>query len=316
MSNKLCSNCGLSGHINKQCAEPITSWGILLIKLNLDKFNSINHDNMSKLSINNYTSIEINNMNDLKEFCEYKDMIKFLLVRRKHSLGYSEFMRGRYLKDNINGIIYLFQQMTIEEINMIKNNTFEELWNEFWNVESNEFNKKNIVNKREYLISKEKFEALKNKDGVELPLDFYIRNIKPLYSTPEWGIPKGRKNKGETDISCAIREFCEETGYAHTDIKIIDGVMPIVENIIGTNGVSYRHIYYLAEDISNNIPCVNKTNNNEIGDIGFFTYDNALNILREYHIEKKNIIKNVFMFYMNFFIKKSNDKWISDAEDI
>src|SRR5690606_15374290 len=117
MSNKLCSNCGLSGHINKQCTEPITSWGILLVKFNSTNQN-IHNKSKTKLSINNYTSIEINNMNDLREFCEYKNMIKFLLIRRKYSLGYSEFIRGRYLKDNINGIIYLFQQMTPNEIEM------------------------------------------------------------------------------------------------------------------------------------------------------------------------------------------------------
>jgi predicted NUDIX family NTP pyrophosphohydrolase len=38
-----------------------------------------------------------------------------------------------------------------------------------------------------------------------------------------WGIPKGKKEEGETDIECAIREFQEETNFkVKNKTKLID----------------------------------------------------------------------------------------------
>ena len=34
----------------------------------------------------------------------FKDKIKFLLIRRKHSLNYIEFIRGRYDKNNLKNL--------------------------------------------------------------------------------------------------------------------------------------------------------------------------------------------------------------------
>jgi ADP-ribose pyrophosphatase YjhB (NUDIX family) len=206
-----------------------------------------------------------------------------------------EFVRGKYVKDNIDGITYLFQQMTPTEINKLKTMEFEDIWNDMWGGDT----KKISLNKKEYIESKHKFDCLKTNTDVELGLNFYVNHVKPYYDTPEWGFPKGRKAKGESDLECAIREFCEETGYEPDNINILSDVSPIVEDIIGTNGVSYRHIYFLAEDISDIIPSINEHNKNEIGDIGYFIFDDAYQLLRDYHVEKRSIIRNVFMYFIN-----------------
>jgi len=265
--NITCSNCNKHGHEFKQCKEPITSWGVIVIKKN----NNISDD------------------------------INFLLIRRKHSLGYAEFIRGRYMINNMYGIFCLFQQMTQIEIDKIKlyYDSFDKLWLDFWNIT-------NIKNTYEYKQSKKKFDCLVNKIDVEISLDFYIQNAKPKYKSPEWGFPKGRKNKNETDLNCAIREFCEETGYKMNDIKIFSNVLPVVENFIGTNGIKYKHIYYLAEDLTDNNPCINDINKNEIGDIGYFNYNDSLKILREYHIEKKEIIKKIYDYYTQIYSTNCN----------
>jgi 8-oxo-dGTP pyrophosphatase MutT (NUDIX family) len=39
-----------------------------------------------------------------------------------------------------------------------------------------------------------------------------LNNLNINYEHPEWEFPKGRKNKDESDIECALREFEEETG--------------------------------------------------------------------------------------------------------
>lgn len=307
-NNSPCDNCGIIGHDYKHCSEPITSWGIILVKIFGE--DSVEHfkKNKSANHIENSEGIHINDINDLELVSKSMGLLRFLLVRRKHSLGFTEFIRGNYKKDNISGIIYLFQQMTPSEIKDISELSFDELWDNFWSGDV----KKKKYNTKQYTDSKQNFECLKNRTKVELPLDFYVKNVKPSYVSPEWGFPKGRKTRGESDLECAIREFCEETCYEPSDIKIITNVKPIIENIIGTNGISYRHIYYLAEDVSSNIPTIGDKNNNEIGDIGFFSYEETSHIFREYHIEKKNIAKNIFMYYLENIMNKQ----LEDSEEL
>jgi 8-oxo-dGTP pyrophosphatase MutT (NUDIX family) len=300
----VCKNCGLIGHEYNFCKEPITSWGIVLVKVlkpekSTKKYTATSsnfHTNNSALeSCELQEGIKISNKDQLSTVCTYIKSIQFLLVRRKHSLGYMEFVRGKYLRDNVDGITYLFQQMTPLEIHKLKTLEFDDIWIDMWGGDV----KKITLNKKEHTDSKHKFECLKNKTDVELGLNFYIDHVKPYYETPEWGFPKGRKSKGETDLECGIREFCEETGYEPEDINILTDISPIVEDIIGTNGVSYRHIYFLAEDISSNVPSINDSNNNEIGNIGYFSFDDAYQLIREYHVEKRAIIRNVFMYFTN-----------------
>jgi 8-oxo-dGTP pyrophosphatase MutT (NUDIX family) len=316
-----CDNCGTIGHDYKQCNVPITSWGIILVKIIKDIDDSIKIGDKTNIDVSDKTEgIYINDTTYLKTICNKMNTIKFLLIRRKYSLGYTEFIRGNYKKDNIDGIIFLFQQMTPIEIKNINESTFDELWDDFWTPENK---KKNHI-KKKYFESKENFESLKNKKDVELSLEFYTKNVKSLYDIPEWGFPKGRKMKGETDMDCAIREFGEETNFKINDIKIMSNVKPIIENIVGTNGVSYRHIYFLAENITDIYPEIGINNANEIGDIGFFTYDESMTILREYHVEKKNITKNIYLYLLESLsnnndveeIKQTKDKdWVVESDD-
>lgn len=308
MKTCVCKNCGILGHEYSTCKEPITSWGIILVKIlkNTDPVEKQKH-NFNGFSLDEYSlheGIKISNYEQLSLVASYMKSIQFLLVRRKHSLGYMEFVRGKYLKDNIDGITYLFQQMTPLEINKLKTMEFEDIWNDMWGGDI----KKISLNKKEYIDSKYKFDCLKTNIDVELGLNFYANHVKPYYNTPEWGFTKGRKSRGESDLECAIREFCEETGYEPDHINIMSDVSPIVEDIIGTNGISYRHIYFLAEDISENTPSINEHNKNEIGDIGYFIFDDAYQLLRDYHVEKRSILRNVFMYFINeitHFTKKT-----------
>ena len=308
--NIYCNSCGAYGHDYKHCREPITSWGIILVKIDYSS-----EENKNNVDIKDNDGVFINNKNELMIISNYINSIKFLLVRRKHSLGFIEFLRGRYMKDNIDGIIFLFQQMTPHEISMIKIKLFDELWVELW---SNDFKRMNN-NKKEYLESKEKFECLKKGKNVELDLDFYIDNVKPFFNDPEWGFPKGRKLRGESDIECAIREFTEETCFNSSDIKVLVNINPIIEDIVGTNGVSYRHIYYIAEDISNKTPSMTDDNKNEIGDIGYFSHKEAETMFREYHTEKKRITKIILEYYLKIVKDKKEtvkNIWVKDNDDL
>jgi ADP-ribose pyrophosphatase YjhB (NUDIX family) len=296
-----CLNCNKYGHEQKFCDEPITSFGVILVKTN-DEISK--HFNIDLRKYDNIDGFQIMNKSDLMTISKCMQSTKFLLVRRKHSLGFAEFIRGKYVVGNIMGIRALFNQMVQEELDMIRDHNFDELWEYFWG--------KNDI-KRDYNDSKEKFDKLKSKCSVECDLDFYVDNANPNYKFPEWGFPKGRKKRGETDLECALREFVEETEIDLNDIKILENVKPIIEDLTGTNGIKYRHVYFLAE-MTKNVEFTLDVNNkqSEIGDINFFLYDECINLLRDYHIEKKNILRKVLNYYIE--ISRTEQKKITVLE--
>lgn len=300
-----CVNCGKSGHLYKKCNEPITSYGIILISLDInihirEKFiecvKNVETDNF----YSGKNGITVDDFTDIELFSHLKDKINFLMIQRKSTLGFIEFIRGRYEVDNIDGISYLFRQMTSDEINKIKTDTFDALWNELWGK-----NKNKQFFKNEYSISSKKFNKLKYSIGDWLNLDYYVEKIKPTWDYAEWGFPKGRRNYSETDFECSIREFIEETGLSKNEFLVFDNVPPIVELFLGTNGTPYRHIYYvgiihenrtLRIDTNNTLQC------QEIGDIKFMNYKDCINIIRPYHMEKKKIITDIYMSTINSLI--------------
>jgi len=318
--NNNCLNCGKIGHEQRNCRDPITSWGIILVH---SMFNdNIRHKYIDIKKYEKFDGIKIYKKEEMNFISDVLENIKFLLVRRKHSLGYCEFIRGKYVAKNINGIMALFNQMTPNEIKNIKNSScdFANLWKTFWNLDDNII----FTNKKEYIDSKSKFESLKDKIDVEFDLDFYLSNANPSYDNPEWGFPKGKKMKGENDLTCALREFYEETGITEDKINIINSMKPIVEELIGTNGVSYRHIYFLAE-LKNNTQIYDNENNkiinndelieknSEIGGMEFFSYNSALNTIRDYHYGKLNIVKCLTNYYFEIY-KSNNTKSNYDEE--
>lgn len=242
-----CGNCGKKGHTYKFCKEPVISLGIVSYKIE-------------------------------------NGIIKYLLIRRKDTIGYVEFMRGKYSLNDIDYIKNLFSEMTKNEIYNINEYSFDILWNKLW------LDQKSKQYKNEYLKSKDKFNKIKNK-GI---LDNIIKNIKYFWHETEWGFPKGRRNLRETDIKCAKREFYEETCIKEDNITIITNIKPIEEIFLGSNGVKYKHIYYIA-NCNNKIDVKIDTNNlqqkSEVSNIAWFSYEKALNIIRPYHQEKKKVLK-------------------------
>ena len=293
-----CANCNQSSHDYKDCPEPITSWGIILVNLSLIPFDVVHNKTNIKSHIFNITPTTPSELNVLSQAMS---SIKFLLVQRKHSLGYVDFLRGKYRIDNIDGINFLFQHMNQNEINKIKSESFDDLWKNLWNYDEGKLN--HI--QKEYLSAKQKFETLQTSSEIELNLDFYVNNVQPLYKSNEWGFPKGRRSKFESPKECALREFLEETNIPKDKIKLIDMIDPIEENLIGTNGIKYRHIYYIAEIKDDFLPQIN--GNNEIGGINYFCYNDANNIIRDYHVEKKEVLTSVYYYYLETILNNINN---------
>jgi 8-oxo-dGTP pyrophosphatase MutT (NUDIX family) len=246
--NHFCNNCGKTGHLFQNCKKPIISTGIINFK----------KDN---------------------------ENIYFLLICRKDTLGYVDFLRGKYSLNDKTQLLNLFNEMTVIEKQKIINNNFNFLWSELWgNFVGNQY-------KSEEKKSKEKFNKLKNNDMENLNLDILIKESHTKWDTPEWGFPKGRRNNGENDINCAIREYMEETGHPKQSFEIIQNILPFEEIFTGSNYKSYKHKYYLA---------VNKKNvsneyfqKSEVSDMKWLTLEESLKRIRPYSFEKIEIIKKI-----------------------
>jgi ADP-ribose pyrophosphatase YjhB (NUDIX family) len=285
-----CNNCGKYGHSYKRCFEPILSYGIICIDtndINIDNFCLAKYkfpDNIQSLKnicILKYIqkNISCNNKKDLDIYEEkILQNIKTVMVRRKFTYNYIYIIRGLYDMD-LENIIKSINLLTIHEYNNILIKEFDELWNELW---ENNYNS-------EYYRAKESFQFLKT---YILPQIKHKLNI--TYEEPEWGFPKGKRNDVETNIDCAIREFEEETGLENTQYTLLDRLFPLIEIIKGSDGLDYKHIYYIA--ILNKNVSIVKKDNYEIGDVNIFTIDKSINILRDYNTERKELINNLKLF--------------------
>jgi 8-oxo-dGTP pyrophosphatase MutT (NUDIX family) len=288
MYKNFCSNCGKIGHNHKKCKDPITSIGIICLKINDIKvrnklITNLSLDN-SKLNI---TLIKYNILNIIqKNF----DKIKFLLIRRKHSLGYLEFIRGKYKITEEDKILSLLSIMTPFEKDKILSKEFDELWTDIWRKTSYM-----QIYQTEYTRSKKKFKSLKNNNK----LSQLIKKTTLKFLTPEWGFPKGKRANYENNFNTALREFKEETGLEKEDIAIIKNMDPIEEIFFGSNGIKYKHIYYFAlycgEEKLLKIKKL-ETEFQEIGDIGWFNYIETTNLIRDYHYYRHKIITLIFLF--------------------
>jgi len=293
---RYCINCGYNGHLVKDCREPVISIGIICIKckdINLKnelikKFRGHVNDFSDYINILNMNYL---NINSIKNISNIVNNIEFLLIQRKHSIGFIEFVRGRYNPDNYRQIINLFEHMTLSEIRTIDENDFDTIWNTIW---SNNV-KLPLSSNSDYNKAKEKFNILKNKTDDSFSLKFFTKNILPKWETAEWGFPKGRRMFRESNIKCAIREFNEETGIQYSDYTILNKILPLKEIYKGTNNVTYKLVYFLAI-LNDNEMELPQITSNEIGNIEWYNYLSFMNVVRDYHLEKKKCLQEVMQF--------------------
>ena len=301
MNNKklYCMNCSKISHLTKNCPEPIFSYGIICIKF--DESIKILPGSFEQFLVNKLIDIEeynFSNLTHLSKIDYYKNKIKFLMIQRKHSFSYIEFMRGKYDENSKESISNLLNLMTKTEIDYLLNNNFNYLWTELW--------KKTSTYKsyqKEFEIAEYKFNKIKSK------LINYI-NYDILYDTPEWGFPKGRKDKNEKSLDCAIREFEEETGINQSNFILLNRLNTIDETVIGTQNKLYKLVYYLALINNNDIKLdmTNEYQEREIGDIKWLTFEELLPKIRPYFKEKITMIYKIYFLFINLIENMNNSK--------
>jgi 8-oxo-dGTP pyrophosphatase MutT (NUDIX family) len=288
----VCLNCGKQGHQFKSCDEPIISYGIVCFNIA-----DINNKQIENFFYNKFLDIgeyNYSNLNNLSLIPNFYDKIKILMVRRKHSLNYIEFIRGKYDIDNKQQINKLFKLMTIQENIKILNSNFDELWNELWKETA-----KSKIYQKEFNLSKLKFEDLKANNFYNLLGETGLSE----YQEPEWGFPKGRRNSNEKNINCAIREFMEETNIDGNYLHILERLNYITEEYQGTNSIDYRHVYYLASTNDEiELDVNNESQLEEIGDIKWFTIPEAIAQIRPYYDKRIQMIHQIYFFLINLIV--------------
>lgn len=255
----ICCNCGKKGHIYRTCKYPKTSLGII-------------------------------------SFVKNKNKRKYLMVRRKYSHGYVEFLRGKFKLTNIIFLKKIINEMTNREKNMLLEKDFIVLWSHIWNnPDLTTYTQKQL---KEYMTMKYKFIKLKKGWIVNnelFTLDKLIKESPTNWIEPEWGFPKGKRKIKENDINCAIREFEEETGLVKDNYTVYNNILPFIELFVGSDNIQYKTIYYIAKLNINykKIFTIDKNNKDqyyEISKLGCYSYKKCLELIRPYNIEKIKIL--------------------------
>jgi ADP-ribose pyrophosphatase YjhB (NUDIX family) len=278
----ICNNCGKPGHLFHQCKMPITSIGIITFRLKEDG-----------------------------------SPPEYLLIRRKETLGYIDFMRGKYSVYNKDYIMNMLKQMTNYEKNRLCTGDFNLLWKDIWGD-----SKYNNQYKSEEIISREKYKMLlrgiyenniqdNSYEIKEANLLYTLQNLIEesncfqSWEEPEWGFPKGRRNNQENDYDCAIREFKEETGYNPVLLTYIQNVLPLEEIFLGSNYKSYKHKYFLMYMDYNESLKMGNFQVSEVSKVEWKSYEECISCFRPYNLEKIRILTNIDNGIKNVYIQDS-----------
>ncbi len=239
-----CLNCDTYGHSFQYCIKPIKSFGIIAYR-------------------------------------QRHHSIEYLLIKRKDTIGYTDFMRGRY--NSVENLIAIIEEMTNKERKDLETYDFDTLWDRLW------YNHSRGIYVNEKTNARNKFNKINIKKILKKIPD-------SRFDEPEYGFPKGRKNLNEKYEECARREFEEETGIRSENYEIDQSIDPITETFVGSDGQKYSHIYYVAKVN----PYLNIKNTEkseifleEIGELTFCSYKQAYKLIRSYDTQKKYILTKV-----------------------
>ena len=109
-----CSNCNKLGHYFRECTEPITSYGIIAYRVKQTT------SQIEPAVLTGIAKEDTINGLDGKQ-------IEFILIQRKDTLGYIEFMRGKYNLSDVDIPAAPPTQEAIDEAERIANELLAEL---------------------------------------------------------------------------------------------------------------------------------------------------------------------------------------------
>lgn len=281
-SHIFCNNCRKYGHVFNKCKMPVISYGVIL-------------------------------------FRKRPRGLEYLMICRRNTLGYIDFLRGKYVPTHKYYIMNMLKQMTREEIQSLETGTFDELWEQLWsNISEPEktpppppppspsalqcYNNQYRV---EEYSSRVKFNMLvqglystTNMHSEFFSLKTMLDEIKQVpeyqWEEPEWGFPKGRRHYQESEYHCALREFSEETGIPTHSTVSVKNLLPVEEMFMGSNYKAYKHKYFIMY-LNESSQGVEPTDAycSEVSQRSWKTMDECLESIRSYNVEKRLLIQKV-----------------------
>jgi ADP-ribose pyrophosphatase YjhB (NUDIX family) len=256
-----CTNCSSFGHSYSSCPFPITSYGVIV----------------------------------------YNDDNKFLMIRRRDSFGFIDFVKGKYSLSNFYHITNSIDQMSNQEKQLIQSNVnnFATIWERLFECSGG------VAHSHEFSKSLKKFEALIRGisiNGQTHTLEQLFQKSTTNWHETEWEFPKGRKLKGESELTCALREFEEETGINSESIEVLENVLPLEEIFVGSNHRPYKHKYFVAKYTNKNKNSDNMSTfqKSEVSKLEWKTYEECISCIRSYNIDKTKVLANAHDL-INFF---------------
>lgn len=268
--NLTCSNCNQLGHIYNHCPGPFISYGVILVKMCGDVHN---------------------------EVCP---QIKYLMIQRKHSFGFIDFVKGKYSLNNLYHIQNSIDQMSLHEKRLILENRecFQKIWNYLQCGHGN----------KDFMNAFKKFEHLRNGVFISNQMHTLVTLFecsKTQWTQTEWEFPKGRKMNTETQQDCAFREFIEETGFLESEFQHITNLEPLVETFIGSNLKPYQHVYYVAvcnhpSLLSPSSFSLSNFQISEVSTIEWKTFEECMASIRPYHTEKKEMLTKLHKTLLHY----------------
>jgi 8-oxo-dGTP pyrophosphatase MutT (NUDIX family) len=188
-------------------------------------------------------------------------------------------MRGKYDPTDIDYLSTLVKNMTLKEQAALVSDSFESLWRQLWGDDRTS---------ADYIPSRDRFYQV---DRLGL-----MRNNLSEYIEPEWGFPKGRRMRGETDLACAVREFGEETNVPRDAYVVLKNII-LEETFTGLNTVQYKHIYFVAllkqPDMVNLSQRFTPMQRREISGLAWKTLDEAAALIRPHHVERMGMLNQL-----------------------
>ena len=217
-------------------------------------------------------------------FRRTQDDIEFLLLQRRDSIAYTDFLRNNYNRRRLYSVL---ENMTEDERQNLLSYEFDYLWNDLWCGNSSR------LSTIEYSMAKKAFIQIRSS------LQSLINKTESKNKFREWGFAKGRRQSRESYTNCALREFEEESTIPRENVKLLEDYGPYIEIYTGTNDKIYRTIYYVAELIKPfeikkkvMIKTIRRSIvSDETGDFKWCKLDEAFQLLNTI---RKNILKKVY----------------------
>lgn len=273
------------------CQQPVSSFGIICYR----KFKTSQADE-------NVWGGEV-------AYDESAIRTEFLMVQRKDSLAFVEFVRGKYNIQNRGYISKLLSSMTLAEREKLSSCSFDELWHGFWqSAHTRTFVKEYEQSKSRFMMLRGGYYLRTQSNGlVFFSMGVAVNATSSDHEDTEFGFPKGRRNINESDLDCALREFEEETLIDSGSVTVKLDLGPFEEVFIGSNGVRYRHVYYLAELSSHAEawkdvgikPVVDPIQLREVKAVGWFRADDVMSKIRKESSERRDMFGRVLEVMKN-----------------